>query len=230
MADPIPTRVLAGVTVPDTPLITAALAYLRARQNDVLYNHVVRCWLFGFLIAPRIPALADRDLEVHSIAALFHDLGLGGDAAGDVISPDKRFEVDGAEAAREFLKREGKPGEWDKHRLQLVWDAIALHSTFSIAAHKEIEVRSCLAGIFTDLTGPVGDFGGLVTKGEWEEIVTAFPRGEFRKTAQKLLCGVCRVKPETTFDNFLRDYGERFVEGYSAAGKRIIDVLEASPE
>ena len=46
----------------------------------------------------------------------------------EVISNENRFEVDGANAARAFLKREANSQDWDKHRLQLVWDAIALHT------------------------------------------------------------------------------------------------------
>jgi len=63
----------------------------------------------------------------------------------ELVSKDKRFEVDGAEAAREFLRKEAP--SWDKHRLQLVWDAIALHTTGSIVYHKEPEVVACAQGI-----------------------------------------------------------------------------------
>jgi HD superfamily phosphodiesterase len=59
--------------------------------------------LFGFIIASKIPSLADRDLEVHAIGALMHDIGW--DPTGELVSKDKRFEVDGADAARNFLRR-----------------------------------------------------------------------------------------------------------------------------
>jgi hypothetical protein len=108
------TRIFAGVTIPDTPLITKALSYTRAHSTDFAFNHVQRSMLFGFIMASKIPALADRDLEVHAIGALMHDIGW--DPTGELISKDKRFEVDGANAAREFLKKEA-PG-WDKHRVQ----------------------------------------------------------------------------------------------------------------
>ena len=126
----LPTRVFAGVQVPDTPLITKALALCREHLSDLAYNHCVRSWLFGFIIAAKTPELQDRDLEVHAIAAILHDLGWA-EETSDLVTEDKRFEVDGANAARIFLKNEA--GDWDKHRLQLVWDAIALHTTPSIA-------------------------------------------------------------------------------------------------
>jgi hypothetical protein len=111
---PLPTRVFAGVTIPDTPLITKALSYTKAHSTDFAFNHVQRSMLFGFIIASKIPSLADRDLEVHAIGALMHDIGW--DQTGELVSKDKRFEVDGADAARNFLRKEAP--DWDKHRLQ----------------------------------------------------------------------------------------------------------------
>ena len=124
----LPTRLFAGVQVPDTPLIAKALALCREHLSDLAHNHSVRSWLFGCIIADKMPQLQDRDLEAHAIAAILHDLGW--DEKGEFTSEDKRFEVDGANAARDFLRREAQ--DWDKHRLQLVWDAIALHTTPSI--------------------------------------------------------------------------------------------------
>lgn len=229
MPPALSTHVIAGVDVPDSPLITRALKYVQDHTSEVLYNHSVRSWLFGCIIIPQIPTFADVDREVHAIAVLFHDIGLGGDRAADLVSKDKRFEVDGADAAREFLKLEASAEDWDKHRLQLVWDTIALHSTVSIARYKEIELQAAISGIFTDLTGPVGDFGGLVGQEKWDEVTKEYPRTNMKETAREVLCNVCKEKPETTYDNFLRDYGEKYVEGYSVAGKRIIDALENTP-
>jgi len=139
----LPTRIFAGVEVPDTPLITKALTLSRKHLNDLAYNHSVRTWLWGTIIANKIPELQDRDIEAHAISAILHDLGW--DETSDLVTQDKRFEVDGANAAREFLKREAS--DWDKHRLQVVWDAIALHTTTSIAWHKEPEVVATSYGI-----------------------------------------------------------------------------------
>ena len=62
-----------------------------------------------------------------------------------IVSKDKPFEVDGANAAREFLQREGGRA-WNKHRVQLVWDAIALHTDSEINPYKELEVSYTAAG------------------------------------------------------------------------------------
>lgn len=117
----VPTRLLAGIPVPDTPLINKALALARKHLDETLFNHVARSWLFGQFIASNIPALQHRDQELHAICAILHDLGW--DKTGEFVSKDKRFEVDGANAARDFIIREGEKKDWDKHRLQLAWDS-----------------------------------------------------------------------------------------------------------
>ncbi len=230
MPSTLPTKTVAGVTVPDSPLITSALNYVRERTPQVLHNHCVRSWLFGCIIASKAPPFADLDREVHAISVLFHDIGLvEEDLAPGIMSADKRFEVDGANAAREFIQREASAAEWDKHRLQLVWDSIALHATVSIALHKEVEVQAAVAGIFTDLSGPQGPFGAHVSREQWDEVCREYPRVNMKDAAREMLCNVCRKKPETTYDNFLKDFGEKHVEGYSAVGKRVIDAIENVP-
>ena len=144
-SESLPTRVVAGVTVPDTPLITKAIDYVRQYSTDDTFNHIIRSFVFGFIIADKV--LPDRDCEAHAVAAIMHDLGfpIGHPPHSEIISEDKRFEVDGANAARVFLKKEAP--DWDKHRLQLVWDAIALHTIGSIVFEKEPEVQACSYGI-----------------------------------------------------------------------------------
>jgi hypothetical protein len=225
----IPTRVLAGVVVPDTPLIAKALAFAETILDTIIYNHVVRSWLLGHYIASHIPALQDRDVEAHAVAAILHDLGW---ASSDslLISKDKRFEVDGANAARVFIEREGKVEEWDKHRLQIVWDSIALHTTASIAVYKEIEVQATVHGIRADFVGPENAFGSVLTREVWDGVVREYPRKGLKDGCKAMLCELCKSKPETTYNNWVGDFGEAFVEGYSKVGKRIIDVMDATVE
>ena len=220
----LPTRAYAGITVPNTALVNKALVFARARLSDAVYNHVVRSWLFGFAIASKAPELQDRDLEVHSISAILHDMGW--DTTGELVSNDKRFEVDGADAARLSLQREAVEGEWDAHRLQLVWDAIALHTTRSIAWYKEPEVIATSCGIYADFVGPERAFGGHLTWQEYKTIIEELPRLGVKEGLREAMCKLCRTKPETTYDNIAGQYGERFVEGYSLAGHRQVDLLE----
>lgn len=217
----ITTKVIAGVVAPDTPLITKALDFARANTNTIAYNHVVRSWLFGTYIADNTPSLQSRDTELHAIAAILHDLGWSQNPA--LISRDKRFEVDGANATREFLVREGNAAEWDERRLQLAWDAIALHTTGSIAAHKEVEVQAVLWGIGADFTGVEGARYGVLTREVWDGIVAEYPRAGFREGVIEILCGFCKTKPETAYDNFVAEVGEVFIEGFSEKGHRVAD-------
>ena len=222
---PVPTRLLAGVAVPDTPLISAALALSRRHLNNIAYNHSIRAWLFGFIIASKIPSLEDRDLEVHAVAAILHDLGWAEKESGEIVTQEKRFEVDGANGAREFLK--GEASDWDKHRVQLVWDAIALHTVKSIAWHKEPEVVATSYGINADFAGPDRAVGGHLSWDEWDVVVKEVPRLGLTQGVREICCRLCREKPDTTYGNFAGQYGERYVEGYTMRGKRSIDFIEA---
>lgn len=148
------------------------------------------------------------------------------------VSEDKRFEVDGAMAARAFVEREGGRAWSSKHRQQLVWDAIALHTTQDIARYKEAEVALVSGGVVTELVGPEiakQMFGDLitVTQTEWEQIVAEFPQPGLRGYLRGVMVRLCGMKPETTYQNFVGDYGEEFLEGYEREGHRDVDLLES---
>lgn len=150
-----------------------------------------------------------------------------------LVTQDKRFEVDGAFAARNFVSQSRSNEKWPRPRLQLIWDAIALHTTPDIAAFKEPEVALVSAGTLTELVGPAlaaEQFGSLitVTQDEWDAIASEFPRPGLRGYLRGVMVGLCRMKPETTYRNFVGDYGEVFLggEGYTRVGHREVDLLE----
>lgn len=161
MSSNIPTKVLTGVTVPDTPLIESAMAFAKDHLNEIGFNHVMRSFLFGFCLTSKDLKYSSRDLEAHAVSAILHDLGW--DQTGRLVSKHKRFEVDSADAARDLLGREAP--SWNKHRVQLIWDAITLYNTRSINQFKEIEVVFCARGLSTGFVGPEGT-GGQLT---WDE-------------------------------------------------------------
>jgi hypothetical protein len=128
--------VLAGITVTDTVLVRDAIDLPQSASEPFLFNHAMRSWLFGVLLsesAERAP-----DAELLAVATILHDLGLT-----DRYTAEHRFEVDGANAARSFLKGRGISTQ----QMQVVWDAIARHTTRSIALHKEPEVAMTHSGI-----------------------------------------------------------------------------------
>jgi len=209
----VATRVLAGVSVPDTPLISRAIEFARERSEPYLFNHVMRSWLFAALIAQRKQTA--HDSEVLAVTTILHDLGLA-----EAFKGPLRFEVEGANAARTFARNEGI----DERRAQLIWDGVALNSTVSIALFKEPEIALATMGIGLDW----GGFGyDSLTETDVAGIVEAFPRLGMRERFTKAVCRIVETRPETTYDNFARDFGERFVSGYKPIST--VDYLLNSP-
>lgn len=209
----IATRLLAGVSVPDTPLISRAIDLARDRSEPYLFNHAMRSWLFAALLAQRKQAVPDA--EVLAVTTILHDIGLT-----DSFDGPLRFEVEGANAARAFSRNEGM----DEHRTQLIWDGVALNSTPSIALYKEPEIAIATMGIGLDW----GGFGyDALTDAEIAAIIEAFPRLEMKERFTHAVCRIVETRPATTYDNFARDFGERFVPGYKAAST--VDYLLNSP-
>lgn len=205
-------RVLGGITVPDTPVITRAMDYARAQSELYLYNHAVRSWLF----AVRLGQLQDIrcDAEVVAVGTLLHDLGLTAGGTGP-----RRFEIEGADAAREFAREEGL----DERRVRLVWDSVALNSTPSIGLHKEAEVALCTAGIGVEF----GFQYDRIPPDDIQGILAAFPRQGMKQGFRDAVCRIVKTKPETTYDNFAADFGERFVPGYQRPST--VDFLMNAP-
>lgn len=196
----VPTRTLVGITVPDTLLVDEAMDYARKACEPYLFNHVVRCWLFAARIG-ELQGIA-HDGEVLAIGTLLHDITLNNRFAGP-----RRFEVEGADLARSFAAERGL-GE---RRAQLIWDSVALNSTPSIGLYKEAEVALCTTGICLDVVGLNYD---LIPSGEMARIVAEFPRLGMKQKMTQCFCHIAKKHPQTTYDNFARDFGERFIAGY----------------
>ena len=199
---PINNRVLAGIDDPATPIVERAIDYARQTCEPYLFNHVMRSWLFATRIA-QLKGI-EHDTEVVAVGTLLHDITLNARFAGP-----RRFEVEGADLARTFATEVG----FDKRRAQLIWDSVALNSTPSIGLYKESEVALCTAGVCLDVVGLQYD---LIPPDEMRTIVREFPRLGMKARMTRCFCQIARSHPETTFDNFARDFGERFVPGYKA--------------
>jgi hypothetical protein len=209
----IATRVLAGVSVPDTPAISRAIEYAREHSESYLFNHVMRSWLFAVILAQQSESA--HDAEVLAVTTILHDLGLAKAFDGPL-----RFEVEGANAARAFARDEGV----DDRRGQLIWDGVALNSTPSISLYKETEVALCTAGIGLDWGGWGHD---KLTQAQAAAIVDAFPRLDMKQRFTRAVCRIVETRAGTTYDNFARDFGERFVPGYKPIST--VDYLLNSP-
>jgi hypothetical protein len=207
------TRLIAGVSVSDTPLITTVIEYVQRVSEPYLFNHTMRSWLFAEAIG-RIKGIA-YDGEIVAIGTMLHDIGLTASVSGP-----NRFEVNGADAALSFVRGKGL----SDRRAQLVWDLVALNSTPSLALHKEPEVAVGTMGIGLDY----GGFGvQAVPAGDLERILSIYPRLKMKQKFADTCCRLVTEKPETSYDNFLRDFGERFVPGYKAVST--VDLLMNAP-
>jgi hypothetical protein len=203
------TRLIAGVSVPDDSLITAVIEHAQRLSEPYLFNHAMRSWLFAETIGS-VKGI-DYDHEVVAIGTILHDIGLTAHVSGP-----NRFEVNGADAALSFIKGAGL----SDRRAQLIWDLVALNSTPSLALHKEPEVAVGTMGIGLDF----GGFGvEALPSSDLERILSAFPRLMMKQKFAETCCRLVKAKPETSHDNFLRDFGERFVPGYKAVPT--VDVL-----
>ena len=193
---------MAGIEVIDSALTNECIDLARTHSSPYLFNHVIRSWLMSTLVASSFEVKPDS--EVLACATILHDLGLT-----QKYEANERFEVDGANAARAFLRGHGM-----KDRdLQLVWDSIALHSTPSIAIHKEPEVVCCAAGIGADVIG----FGLERFKPEdVERINHAYPRLGIKERFKEDICGVVKRKPHCAHGGIAADFGVRYVPGFQA--------------
>ena len=206
------TRVLGGITVVDSPLIGRAMDLARTHSEPFLFNHAVRSWLFAVRLGQLrgIP----NDAEVVAVGTLLHDLGLTNSFTGQ-----RRFEIEGADGARAFARGQGL----DDRRLQLIWDSVALNSTPSIGLYKEAEVALCTAGIGVEF----GFQYDQIPPAEMKSILAEYPRLEMKQRFKDSVCGIVETKPETTYDNFAGDFGERFVPGYKRPST--VDFLMDAP-
>jgi len=198
----MPNSSIAGVAIPDSKLAREVTELIRDTEPPLLFHHSTRVYLFGALAGMRKELSFDSELLY--IGAMFHDIGL----TRAYSSAGERFEVDGANAAREFLLRHQIPRE----AIDIVWDAIALHTTPGIPKFKKPEVALVTAGVEMDVLGiGFAEFG----KEQREQIVAAHPRGaHFKEHIIQAFFDGIKHKPETTFGNVKADVLERMDPNY----------------
>lgn len=182
-----------GVTAPDTAMVRQATELVRDVASPLLFNHSSRVYCFAALAGQRRGLTFDRELLY--IGAMFHDLGL----TGRYSSKDQRFEVDGANAAREFLRQHGV----GRHEIDTVWTAIALHTTPGIPSHMHPVIALVTAGVEMDVLGLAYETYPDTVR---EQVVRAYPRTpNFKEDIIQAFYDGIKHKPETTFGNVKAD-------------------------
>jgi hypothetical protein len=152
-----------GVSVPDSKMAREATELVRDTATPLLFNHSSRVYCFAALAGEQ--RALSFDTELLYMASMFHDMGL----TARYNSPADRFEVDGANAAREFLRQRGI----DQQQIDTVWAAVALHTTPGIPQYMHPVIALTAAGVLMDVVGVGFD---QFTQVERNSVVQAFPR------------------------------------------------------
>jgi HD domain-containing protein len=206
--------VLTASFIPDTKLATEATEILREHSTELLYNHSHRVYLFAH--AQGRQQKLRFDTELLYVAAAFHDLGL----IKKYQSDTERFEVDGANAARQFLTAHNIPEE----QIQTVWEAIALHTTPGVTQYMKPEVALLFSGVGLDVLGEGFDTFPADLR---EQIVAEYPRVNFKEGIVQAFFGGFAHKPGTTWGTVKADVCERFIPCYKSPN--FCDLIANSP-
>jgi hypothetical protein len=194
-------ELIAGLEIPGTAAVADATRIVRETTSPVFYHHSRRVFLFGLLHAHRLGVRPDPELLY--VSAIFHDTGLLAPFSG----VEQRFEVDGADRARAFLRDRGFPAA----AAETVWTAIALHTTPGIPDRMGPEIATTQLGVLTDVLG-LGLDG--MERDQVDAILAAHPRGDFKNEFLRTHVEGLGYRPETTNGTVNSDILEHFVPGF----------------
>jgi HD superfamily phosphodiesterase len=195
------TQSIAGIVIPDTALVREITEYIRDTEDELLFNHSRRVFLFGVLQGHRRGLQPDPELLY--AGAMFHDIGLTEGYRASML----RFEVDGANAARDFLLERGV----DEAAARKVWLSIALHTTPGVPEFLEPEIALVTAGVETDVLG-IGrnDLSANVI----EAVTAAHPRPDFKDRILRAFTDGMKRRPRSTFGTVNADVLQHFDDSF----------------
>jgi hypothetical protein len=196
---------ISGVSMPDTALAREIKEFIRDTETELLFNHSSRVYYFAAIAGKQ--RRLEFDSELLYAGAMFHDIGL----MPSHSSPADRFEVDGANEARAFLKARSI----SQQDLDTVWTAIALHTTPGIPQYMHPLVALLTAGVEMDV---LGLSYSLYSDEIRNAVVAEYPRTpHFKEDIIQAFYDGIHKKPDTTFGNVkadvLADKDPRFVRG-----------------
>ena len=195
------TRHVAGIAIPDTPLVREITEYIRDTEDELLFNHSRRVFLFGALQGHRRGLQPDPELPY--AGAMFHDIGLTQGYRTSMF----RFEVDGANAARDFLLERGV----DEAAARKVWLSIALHTTPGVPEFLEPEIALVTAGVETDVLGIGRDD---LSAEAIEAVTAAHPRPDFKNRILRAFTDGMKHRPRSTFGTVNADVLQHFDDSF----------------
>jgi len=175
-------------TVPDlvdTAVAQAAIRFAQSTESPSVFNHSVRSYLFGELLAARegMRPGADYRSEALFLGCVLHDLGVGTAAPGK-----ERFEVEGADLAAALLTEHG----CERAVVDAVWEAIALHTNGGIAERRGALCYLVRSGVGVDF-GRNADF---IDEQTAAAIHTRYPRLSMARTLIDAIAAHAQRAPE----------------------------------
>ncbi|MBK5396341.1 HD domain-containing protein [Pseudomonas sp. TH39(2020)] len=182
------------VKIPDSSVAREVTQLIRDTESELLFSHSTRVYFWGALIGNRKGLIFDPELLY--AASMFHDIGL----TSKYQNSQLRFEVDGANAARDFLRSHGIGGA----DIAKVWNAIALHTTPGIPEHMHSEIALLQAGAGMDVAGRGFE---QFTDEQRGAVIAAYPResGFAHKMIDEFYHGM-KHRPDSTFGTFNDDF------------------------
>jgi hypothetical protein len=199
------TLTIGDIKIPDSAMARQITELVRDTESELLFNHSSRVYYFAALAGQK--RALSFDTELLYAGCMFHDMGL----THKCSSACERFEVDGANAARDFLK----DYQLNQQDIDTVWTAIALHTTPGIPEHMHPVIALVTAGVEMDVLGLTYP---LYSDAEREAVVKAYPRSaQFKEDIIQAFYDGIKNKPDTTFGNVkanvLADKDPAFVPG-----------------
>jgi hypothetical protein len=190
----MPSNDILGTKIPDSAIAREAAQLLRDTRSDLLFRHSNRVYFWAALTGRRKGLAFDPELLY--AGAMFHDIGL----TERFRESSLRFEVDGANAARDFLRSHGI-AESD---IEKVWTAIAFHTTPGIPEFMHPEAALLHVGAGMDVAGRTYD---QFTSEEREAVTSAWPReNDFEHAIIDAFYAGLKHRPDSTFGTFNDDF------------------------
>lgn len=199
--------------IPDSALCQATIAFARSVSTPCLFHHVMRTHGFGALAGAARGMRYDE--ERFFVAAVLHDLGLSEMATGA-----DRFEIEGADLAKEFLARQGMADP----DIDVVWDAIALHTSVGLAQRKGAEAALVQIGAGIDVGFiPVEMIDGP----ELDQLLSEWPRLDFKAAFPQLFVELLAKNPAAASSPVTASVCASHVPGFAHAPD-ITEVIRAA--
>jgi hypothetical protein len=195
---PADTPTMIPSCVPSDMFCQTLYRHVQDNLNPIILNHSLRVYIFASALyhislisisqfqptaGPEIylPQATDPEVDTTTlfIASMFHDMGTC--ATND---HDQRFEVCGADAAVEYMHRQGFSDQSDQRK---VWEAIALHTSPGIAERMGLLTRTIRMAVKADFGNEL--YRRLLNDGLVESTEALLPRRGIEKVLSECVVG-----------------------------------------